>query len=138
LILATGARSTKSRSQRLAAVTIFEHGENAVILGPPGIGRTHLAVGLEAIEAGYRVLFTTAATTIAWSGRQSEIIRRATRLLIVDEIGYLPTDRLGSNFCIPAHQLSLRERADDLGHLPQLWCLGRSLRGSVMPPRSSI
>src|SRR5882762_3898639 len=39
-----------------------EHGENLVIVGPPGVGKTHLDVGLgpKAIERGYRVLFTTA------------------------------------------------------------------------------
>ncbi len=41
--------------------------ENVVILGPPGVGKTHLAVGLglNAIEHGYRALFTTAANMIA-------------------------------------------------------------------------
>ena len=57
----------KKQVQTLATCHFIEHGENLVILGPPGVGKTHLAVGLglKAIERGYRVLFTTAATMIA-------------------------------------------------------------------------
>ena len=57
----------KKQIERLGNCHFVEHGENIVILGPPGVGKTHLAValGLKAIEAGYRVLFTTAANVIA-------------------------------------------------------------------------
>jgi DNA replication protein DnaC len=74
---------------------------------PPGVGKTHLAVGvgLKAIEHGYRVLFTTAAALITalteagTEGRLDEKLKLYTvpRLLIVDEIGYLPIDRHGAN-----------------------------------------
>ena len=52
--------------QTLASCHFIEHGENVVLLGPPGVGKTHPAVGLglKAIEHGYRVLFTTAAGMI--------------------------------------------------------------------------
>ena len=72
-------------------------------LGPPGVGKTHLAVGLglKAIEHGYRVLFTTAAamlttlTKALGEGRFDDKLKVFTipRLLIIDEIGYLPIDR---------------------------------------------
>ena len=85
----------------------IEHGENIVILGPPGVGKTHLAVGLglKAIELGYRVLFSTAANMIAilskamHEGRLEEKLKvfSVPRLLIIDEIGYLPIDRQGAN-----------------------------------------
>jgi DNA replication protein DnaC len=97
----------KKQIQTLSTCHFLEHGENRVILGPPGVGKTHLAVGLglKAIERGYRVLFTTAAALIASltralaEGRLEERLKLYTvpRLLIVDEIGYLPIDRAGAN-----------------------------------------
>ncbi len=97
----------KKQIQTLSSCHFVEHGENLVILGPPGVGKTHLAVGLglKAIEHGYRVLFTTAAILIAAltkalaEGRLDDKLKVYTmpRLLIVDEIGYLPIDRQGAN-----------------------------------------
>jgi DNA replication protein DnaC len=76
------------------------------VIVPPGVGKTHLAVGLglKAIERGYRVLFATAAALITnltralAEGRLDDRLKVYTtpRLLIIDEIGYLP-NRAGAN-----------------------------------------
>ncbi|KOV53664.1 ATP-binding protein [Streptomyces sp. AS58] len=75
---------------------------NAVFVGPPGTGKTHLAVGLgvRACQAGHRVLFDTAAGWAARlagaqaAGRLTEELGAldARALLIVDEVGYVPFD----------------------------------------------
>ena len=97
----------RKQLQTLASCHFIEHGDNVIVLGPPGVGKTHLAVslGIKAIENGYRVLFTTAANLIAvltkahGEGRLDEKLKvyATPRLLIIDEIGYLPIDRLGAN-----------------------------------------
>jgi len=97
----------RKQIQALSTCRFIEHGENVVLLGPPGVGKTHLAVGLglKAIEQGYRVLFTTAAamlTTLSRAlteGRLDDKLKVYTvpRLLIIDEIGYLPIDSQGAN-----------------------------------------
>lgn len=82
----------------LAELSFLKTSTNIVFLGPPGVGKTHLAVGLsvKALEAGYSVLFTTLsdlALDLAAAPHPSLVSKRlrrylVPRLLIIDEIGY--------------------------------------------------
>ena len=88
-------RTSSASCSRAVCCCFAGRGQDA-----PGV-----SLGLKAIEAGYRVLFTTAASLIEKltkahaEGRLEDKLKvyTAPRLLIIDEIGYLPIDRVGAN-----------------------------------------
>jgi len=91
----------------LGALDFIVARENVVFLGPPGTGKTHLAIGIgiRACQAGHRVAFATASEWVSrlaqahTHGRLQEELTRLGRipLLIVDEVGYIPFEAEAAN-----------------------------------------
>ena len=91
---------SKRQFKQLREMTWIDGLYNLILCGPPGVGKTHLAIGLgyEACEKGYKVSYTTMQALIK-ALRTEEIDRRSktkmkrirnSDLLVIDEVGYLP------------------------------------------------
>lgn len=98
----------RSQIQELAGLTFIERQENVVLLGPSGVGKTHLAtaIGYKAAMAGLSIRFITAADMMLQlmaSHRQGDLkgyLNRVVgkpKLLIIDEVGYLPFGKMEAN-----------------------------------------
>ena len=130
----------------LHTLGFVERRENVILLGPPGVGKTHLAISLAiaAAQSGRRVYYGTLADLItsleeaSQAGHLSQRLKTLVfpSLLVVDEIGYLPISRTGAMLFF---QLMSRryERASTVpARLVRMRARGSSRLGSCILPQS--
>ena len=89
--------------RELAVGRYISQADNVLVFGPPGVGKSHLAIALgrAAVEAGYSVLFTSATALLGALSKaetEGQLTERLAfyckpKLLIVDELGYLPFEK---------------------------------------------
>jgi DNA replication protein DnaC len=99
----------RGRVMDLAALAFLQRKENVLLLGPPGVGKTHLAIALavRACQHGASVYFTSldsmirqlaAADAAGKLARKLKTFTTKSQLLVIDEVGYLPLNRAEANY----------------------------------------
>ena len=129
----------------LHGLGFVERKENIVFLGPPGVGKTHLAISLAIATARAAARSTTAPLTDLIDsleearavGRLNQRVKILTHsaLLVIDEIGYLSVTRRGPHPLLPIRQPPLRARLDSAHLKPGLRAGARSCTTRSWPPR---
>ncbi|MEK3888429.1 IS21-like element helper ATPase IstB [Bacillus sp. FSL K6-3431] len=98
---------SEQRVKETLTCRFIANGENRILLGPPGVGKTHLAISiaLEALTQGFTALFLTAEAMVSEcrkaeaKGTLTRLVSKWSRpdLIILDEVGYFPFDELTAN-----------------------------------------
>lgn len=96
----------KKAIEELKKLRFIKQAENVIILGPPGVGKTHIAIalGVEAVKNGCQAYFTTVDEIVARvvTTKDENFLKRLHRyiqphLLIIDEMGYTPLEKEQAN-----------------------------------------
>lgn len=134
--------------QELSTLGFMERAENVLLVGSPGVGKTHLAVaiGVEAVRAGREVKFIDCARLVddLRDAQARGILKKRLKyyahpkLLIIDELGYLDIDEGGGRRpAVPAGRHALRAALDDNRRERRHRRVGEGLRGRGRRQRDS-